>query len=85
MVSHNPIMGLMHYLPFVGWIIFWIISRGASESRPSPPAPDPRFDTWRIATSVSGWHTSSRPRRHESPVPTPSPRSHPLWDRELDG
>jgi hypothetical protein len=37
-----------------------------------------------IARSVSEWRTSRSGSRRDSPPPTPSPRSHPMWDRELD-
>src|SRR5262245_40702715 len=85
MYSHEHITGLLQHFPVVLWVLVWMLSRSASESRPSPPRSEPRLDTRGIARSVSGWRTASRRRRHEEPAPTPSPRSHPLWDRELDG
>jgi hypothetical protein len=84
MDSHDPITGLLRH-PFVLWALVWAISRLFSSRQASRSSSNRMGDTREIATTVSGWRDSSRWRRDQSPVPTPSPRSHPLWDRELDG
>jgi hypothetical protein len=51
------------------------------ESRPN------RLDGAAIARTVRGWDSSSheRGRRTDAPIATPNDRSHPLWDRDMDG
>jgi hypothetical protein len=74
------------YFPFgVIWIVLWLIFRGATGGRSGPSAPEHRVDVRAIARSSDRRRAASRSRRNDFPVPTPSPRSHPLWDRELDG
>jgi hypothetical protein len=83
---HEPFGGIFRHFPFgIVWLLIWMIARGASENRPGSRAPEHRVDVDAIARNSSRRRTPSRSRRDPSPVLTPSPRSHPLWDRELDG
>jgi hypothetical protein len=67
-------------------IAYWIFARNTSEEgRPSRPRQERMADSRALARTVSGWSRPTVWRRRRDPLPTPSPRSHPLWDRELDG
>jgi hypothetical protein len=84
MDSRNPFMDLLTN-PVLIWFAIWGISRLLSGSQRAPTTMGRMADSREIARSVSGWGTRAPRRRGRTPAPTPSPRSHPLWDRELDG
>jgi hypothetical protein len=86
MDSHDPFWGFLRHFPLgIVWLFIWIIARDAFENRLDSRATQHRVDVEAIARNSSRRRASSRLRRDPSPVLTPSPRSHPLWDRELDG
>jgi len=68
-------------------MMVWSLARSAINGRPSSPssAHGRMADTREIAGSVGGWSAPAAGRRGGSLPPAPSPRSDPMWDRELDG
>jgi hypothetical protein len=85
-MARNGNSGGGFYFPFgVIWIVIWLIYRGASGGRSSSGAAEHRVDVQAIARSSDRRRTVARSRQNNIPVPAPSPRSHPMWDRDLDG
>ena len=84
MDSTDPFFALLRHIgPWLP-ILIWTLARSANESQPTTAPRDRMADTRDIARSVSSW-SSGQGRRRGNPRPTPSPRSDPMWDRELDG
>ena len=85
MDANDPFFALLKHIGPVLPVLIWALARGATESQPPATPRDRMTDTRDIARSVSSWRTPGRGRTRGNPPPSPSPRSDPMWDRDLDG
>jgi hypothetical protein len=86
MTTNDSSWWLLFRIAQFALIAFWIFARNtAEEGRPSRPRQERMADFRTLARTVSGWSRPTVRRRAGAPLSTPSPRSHPMWDRDLDG
>ena len=86
MDRHDPIRTLLKHLGPMLPIFVWSLVRALTEGRQTQSPREERMaNTREFARSVSSWQRPGRGTTRGNRPPTPSPRSDPMWDRELDG